>query len=215
MLPDSSALVLFMLAALVLLIVPGPAVLYIVARSIDQGRRAGIVSVLGIGLGSLVHVTAAALGLSALLMSSALAFSLVKYLGAVYLIYLGIRKLREKPAAMAAAAVQPQPLGRIFRQGIVVNVLNPKTALFFFAFLPQFTNPAKGSVTLQILLLGLIFTLMGITSDSLYAMAAGTAGNWLKGNAAFLRGQHYFAGSIYLLLGLVTAVSGSSHQKTA
>ena len=215
MLPDPSKLTLFVLAALGLLLIPGPAVLYIVARSIDQGRRAGIVSVLGIGLGSLVHVTAAALGLSALLMSSALAFSIVKYLGAVYLIYLGIRKLREKPAVIATESVKPQPLGRIFRQGIVVNVLNPKTALFFFAFLPQFTNPAKGAVTVQILLLGLIFTGLGMMSDSLYALAAGTAGNWLKSSTTFLWAQRYFAGGIYVLLGLVTAVSGSSSHKTA
>ena len=146
-----SGLSLFSAAALILLLTPGPAVLYIVARSLDQGRLAGFVSVLGIEVGNLVHVLAATLGLSAILVSSSLAFAVVKYLGAAYLIYLGVRRLIQCQAGLPAATFQPQRLRRIFRQGVLVAVFNPKTALFFFAFLPQFVDPSRGSVTLQLL----------------------------------------------------------------
>ena len=133
--PDVSTLIVFSIAALVLLVTPGPAVLYIVARSIDQGRLAGVVSVLGIGLGTMVHVFAAALGISALLVSSATAFNAVKYLGAAYLIYLGVRKFMERDQPVQRIEPEAQPLSKAFNQGILVNILNPKLALFFFAFL--------------------------------------------------------------------------------
>ena len=209
---DPSRLIVFMLAAGALLITPGPAVLYIVTRSIDQGRIAGIVSVLGIGLGTLFHVAAAALGLSAILMSSALAFDIVKYLGAAYLIYLGLKKLFSKSDAFLPQQVAHQKLSRIFLQGVVVNILNPKTALFFFAFLPQFVDPGRGSVPLQMLILGLIMLGMGLFSDGMYAILAGTAGNWLRSNQRFLRIQKYVTGSIYILLGLTAAFAGSNQD---
>ena len=209
---DSSTLFVFVAAAAALLIVPGPAVLYIVTRSIDQGRMAGIVSVLGVGVGTLFHVIAAALGLSAILMSSALAFNIVKYLGAAYLIYLGVRKLLSKENTFLPDHLQKQKLTRIFTQGVVVNVLNPKTALFFFAFLPQFVDPGRGSVPVQMLLLGLIMLTMGLFSDGAYAVLAGTAGNWLKHNPHFLRVQKYVTGTIYIGLGLTAAFSGSSQK---
>jgi threonine/homoserine/homoserine lactone efflux protein len=208
--PDGSTLVVFIVAAVILLVVPGPAVMYIVARSIDQGRLAGIVSVLGIEVGTFFHIGAAALGISALLMTSALAFEAVKYLGAAYLVYLGIHKLffeKDDPAAIVAP--EPQKLSRIFVQGAVVNVLNPKTALFFFAFLPQFADPVRGPVAVQILFLGLLFVAMATCSDSLYALLAGSLGQWLKDRRAFLRGQRYFAGTVYVALGVLTALSGS------
>ena len=204
---DFSTLTLFIIAALVLLITPGPAVLYIIARSVDQGRLAGIVSTLGIGVGTLVHVIAAALGVSALLVSSALAFNIVKYLGAAYLIYLGIRKLMERDQPQLPGEIQTQSLGRIFSQGIVVNILNPKTALFFFAFLPQFINVEQGGIAWQIILLGTIFVTLGIFSDGLYALLAGSVGHWLRGNLRFLRGQRYFAGMAFIALGVTAAVS--------
>jgi len=144
MMPEPSTLAVFVLAAVALLVTPGPAVLYIVARSVEQGRWAGLVSALGVHVGTLVHVAAAALGLSALLVSSALAFDIVKYLGALYLMYLGIRRLLTSDAAAAASAAAPRSLRRLFAQGIVVNILNPKTALFFLAFLPQFTTRGAG-----------------------------------------------------------------------
>ena len=210
---DPSTLIVFIAAAGALLIVPGPAVLYIVTRSIDQGRRAGIASVLGISVGTLFHVFAAALGLSAILMSSALAFDLVKYLGAAYLIYLGVRKLFSKEEEFLPQSVQKQRLSRIFRQGIIVNLLNPKVALFFLAFLPQFVNPTHGSVPLQMLLLGMILVTMGLFSDSMYALLAGTAGNWLKTNRQFLRAQKYVTGTIYIGLGLTAALAGAHRSQ--
>lgn len=210
--PDFSTLMFFITMSMALLITPGPAVLYIVTRSIDQGRMAGIVSALGIGTGTMVHVAAAALGLSAILVSSALAFSVVKYLGAAYLIYLGIRTFRERSDQEQPELNGQTSLARIFNQGVVVNILNPKVALFFFAFLPQFVDPNNGTVALQVLFLGMLFVVLGILSDTIYALLAGTAGNWLKSSAAFLRGQRYFAGTIYVALGLATALSGSNNK---
>ena len=144
--------------------------------------------------------------------SSALAFNIVKYLGAAYLIYLGIRTLLTSEPNVETKVVPRQPLCQIFRQGVVVNVLNPKTALFFFAFLPQFVDPAKGPAVWQILLLGGIFVGLAVCSDSAYALLAGTLGKWLKRNGRFLSIQRQVSGSIYIMLGVVTAVSGS-HSK--
>jgi threonine/homoserine/homoserine lactone efflux protein len=206
-----SNLPLFIPAALALIIAPGPVVMYIVTRSVSQGRRAGLVSVMGSELGNLCHAIAAALGLSAILMSSALAFDLVKYLGAAYLIYMGIRKLRSSNEA-AQQAVKQEPPRRIFLQSLTVAILNPKTALFFLAFLPQFVDTSKGSVTAQILFLGLIFVAMATISDALYALTAGTAGRWLQGNLRYLRFQRYFSGTAFIGLGLVAALSGGSKK---
>lgn len=202
----------FLVAALVLLLTPGPAVLYIVARSLDQGRLAGLVSVLGIEVGNSVHVLAAAVGLSAVLLSSALAFSIVKYLGAAYLIYLGLRRLLARAAVQPAAGLQRQSLRRIFRQGVIVAILNPKTALFFLAFLPQFVDPSKGSATAQLLTLGCLFVLMAIVTDSLYALLAGTAGHWLKGTRSFARAERYVVGSVYIGLGVTAALADAHHH---
>ncbi|CAG1010482.1 partial Homoserine/homoserine lactone efflux protein, partial [Anaerolineales bacterium] len=167
---DPSKLYFFMLAALALLLVPGPAVLYITARSASQGRMAGFVSVLAIETANFLQAVAAALGLSAILLSSALAFDVVKYLGAAYLIYLGIRKLLTQDNQSEGGQLKKESLQRIYWQGFVVNILNPKTALFFFAFLPQFVDPGRGNVTMQTLLLGVIFVSMAIVTDSLYAL---------------------------------------------
>lgn len=209
---DSHSLAVFLIASLALLLAPGPAVLYVVARSVDQGRKAGIVSVLGISLGGFVHVFAAAVGLSALLVSSALAFTIVKYLGAAYLIYLGVMTLRSKSKPIGDPHYEKKPLGKIFRQGMVVNILNPKTALFFFTFLPQFVDPARGSVALQITMLGTLFLVMAIVTDGMYAMVAGTLGQWLKNNQSFLKLQKYLSGGIYIFLGVTTALSGSNNK---
>lgn len=208
---SSTNLSLFFTAALVLVLTPGPVVLYIISRSVEQGRKAGLVSVVGLEIGNLCHVLAAAFGLSAILLSSALAFDLIKYLGAAYLIYLGIRKLRASDH-IADATVRPDTLRRIFSQGIVVAVLNPKTALFFFAFLPQFVDPASDSVTLQILLLGIMMVLMATVTDTMYALLAGTAGRWLRGNRHFLRAQRYISGIVYIGLGLMAALAGNNRK---
>jgi threonine/homoserine/homoserine lactone efflux protein len=209
--PDAATLGLFVAAALALLLVPGPAVLYIVARSIDQGRSAGLVSVLGVHLGSLVHVTAAAVGLSSLLVSSATAFSVVKYAGAAYLIYLGARALLSRQPGKAVE-VRQAPLKTLLRQGAVVNILNPKTALFFLAFLPQFVDPAAGSSALQLAFFGLLFVTLGLVTDSLYALAAGTAGEWLRSSRFFVGARRWVSGTVFIGLGLATALSGSRQQ---
>lgn len=206
---DNSSLLVFVLASLALLLAPGPAVLYVVARSVDQGRWAGIISVLGISLGGWVHVVAAAVGLSALLVSSALAFTIVKYLGAAYLIYLGITTLLAPAKPVGEAEIIKMSHTKIFRQGMIVNILNPKTALFFFTFIPQFVDPMRGSVALQIVFLGSIFLIMAIITDGMYAIVAGTLGQWLKTNQQFLKIQKYLSGTIYIFLGITTALSGS------
>ena len=215
MLPTHSQLLFFVTTAAILLAIPGPAILYIVGRSIGQGRNAGLVSALGIGVGTLVHTAAAAVGLSALLVSSATAFSVVKYLGAAYLVYLGIQRLRSKEALAAASdtAAPRVTQARVFSQGIVVNVLNPKTALFFFAFLPQFIDPARGHVATQILSLGVLFACMGTVSDSLWALFAGSVAGWLRNNQSWMRNERYVSGGILISLGLATALAGHSAKK--
>lgn len=207
---ELSRLPLFILTAVVLLLTPGPAVLYIVARSVDQGRRAGLISVLSIETGNSAHVLAATFGLSALLASSALAFSVVKYLGAAYLIYLGVRKLLSPETVISSVAVPALSHRRIFSQGVLVAALNPKTALFFLAFLPQFVDSSRGAVAPQMLMLGGLFVLMALVSDGLYALTAGTLGNWLKKSRPFWRAERYVVGSVYVGLGLTAALSGSS-----
>ena len=206
-----SKLSLFVSVAAVLVFMPGPNTLYIIARSIQQGRLAGFISSLGVQVGTMVHIVAAALGLSALLVSSAVAFNVVKYAGAAYLIYLGIKTLLTKQK-LQSTTVRNAKLSRVFYQGIIVNVLNPKTALFFFAFLPQFIGVSRGRVMLQVVFLGSILVLLGTLSDSVYALASGSIGNWLRGNLRFLRAQRYFAGTVYIGLGTATALSGA-HQK--
>jgi threonine/homoserine/homoserine lactone efflux protein len=205
--PDRLAL--FVGAALALLLVPGPAVLYIVTRSIHQGRRAGLVSVLGIHLGTLVHITAATAGLSALLVSSASAFTVVKLAGAAYLIGLGLWTLVSRKAEAEVALGGERRLRRVFAQGVIVNVLNPKTALFFLAFLPQFVDPSRGDAALQIALLGLTFAALGMVTDSIWAIAAGTAGDVLRRSRRFALVQRYVSGTVFVGLGVVTAFAGS------
>lgn len=209
---DPTSLTLFIGAALLLLIAPGPAVLYIVARSIEQGRAAGLVSVLGIAVGSLTHIALAALGLSALLLASAFAFGLVKYAGAAYLVWLGIQSLLRRSDDPEIAPPPPQALTRIFWQGAVVNLLNPKTALFFIAFLPQFVDPARGPVAPQILALGVLFTLLAVTSDSLYALAAGTLAPLLARNRRVGNLHHRLSGLTMIILGIGAVIGGGGRE---
>ena len=210
--PDSSTFVVVALASLALTITPGPAVLYIVARGVEGGRPAGLVSAFGIAVGGLIHILFAAVGLTVILASSAAAFSVVKWLGVAYLIWLGFSRLFGKDDPSTMTTMQRRNLLGVFRQGIVVDLLNPKVALFFLAFLPQFVDPALGSAWLQIMALGLTFSAVGLCTDSLYALLSGTASDWIKRryeSAGFRRGQRYFAGGVYLALGVATAVSGS------
>ena len=205
---EPTKLYLFMGAALALLLIPGPAVLYITARSASQGRMAGLVSVLAIETANFIQAAAAALGISAILLSSALAFDVVKYLGAAYLIYLGIRKLLASENGSENETVKQESLSRIYWQGFAVNILNPKTALFFFAFLPQFVDLTKGNVIGQNLTLGAIFVGMAIITDSIYALLASSLAGRFSRNISFQKGGRYFAGLVYIGLGVTTALTG-------
>ena len=211
--PNAASLGLFAAAAILLLLTPGPAVLYIVARSVEQGRVAGLISVCGITSGTFVHIAAAALGLSALLASSALAFAVVKYAGAAYLIYIGVRRILSRDDAPAAQLELPRrSLGRLYRDGFIVNLLNPKTALFFLAFLPQFVDPSRGAVAFQVAFLGVMFAAMGFVSDGVYALAAGTAGRWVKRNNHYLRWERYVTGTVFIGLGVTAAFAGNGRK---
>jgi threonine/homoserine/homoserine lactone efflux protein len=201
--PDSTSLWLFGLAALALLAIPGPAVLYIVLQSAGQGRRVGLASVAGVHLGTLVHVAAAAAGLSALIVASSVAFSAVKYAGAAYLVYLGVRKLLDRDAREQVERTR-EPLRRAFVRGTIVNTLNPKTALFFLAFLPQFVAPGRGGVWSQALVLGFVFVGLGLVTDSLYALAAGTVAGLLRRKRSLVR---YGSGVVFIALGATAALA--------
>ncbi len=207
--PDRGAFLVFALASLALAIVPGPAVLYIVAQSVQGGRRAGVVSALGVSTGGMVHVAAAVIGLSAVLAASATAFTIVKIAGAVYLVWLGVRTLLSRDDSIAGRRAEPT-MARTYRQGVIVNVLNPKTALFFLAFLPQFVDP-DGSTRGQLALLGITFVVIALTTDLIWALVAGTAGAVLKRSRTFLRIQRYVSGTIFIGLGALAAATGRSH----
>ena len=209
---DAASYLLFVASAVVVLLIPGPAVVYIVTRSIDQGRKVGVVSALGVGVGNLVQVAAAVLGLSALIASSAIAFSVVKYAGAAYLVYIGIKRLRE-PDEVSVEDEPKRALKRIFTQGVVVNVFNPKVALFFLAFLPQFVSPERGSVPAQVAILGLTFVVIGIFTDSCYALVTGSFSKMLRGSLRFARVQRWVSGSVYIALGVGSALAGGSKSK--
>jgi threonine/homoserine/homoserine lactone efflux protein len=209
---ELSSISVFLLAALGLLLIPGPAVLYIVTRSVAHGRKAGLASVLGIELATLCHAVAAAFGLSAILLASSLAFSLVKYLGAGYLIYLGIRTIFSKSASPTRDDSSAPSLSQMFRKGFLVNLLNPKTALFFYAFLPQFVNPARGSSIPQILLLGALFVLLATVTDSTYALISSGVGRMVTQRAGFQRIRKYVTGGIYISLGVAAAISGTGKK---
>ena len=201
--PSSHAFAIYIPAALVLLAIPGPAVLYIVATSVEGGRRNGLLSVAGVHVGSVVHIAAAVAGLSALIVSSAIAFSAVKYVGAAYLIYVGIRKLLGKDEPGEIEARPPRSGRRVFSQGVIVNVLNPKTALFFLAFLPQFVDRDR-PVWTQTIALGLCWVALGLLSDGAYALASGTIGGLLRRRRKAVR---YASGGIFIGLGAVAATS--------
>ena len=205
--PEPSTLLLFAASAVALVAVPGPNLIYIVTRSVDQGRRAGVASAFGVETATLVHIAAAAAGLSAALASSATAFTIVKYAGAAYLVFLAARAFmergQEQPAERAPAAGR-----RVFAEGFVVNLLNPKVALFFLAFLPQFIDPGAGAAWTQVLVLGGLLAAIGLSVDLMYALAAGSLGALVRGNAAIARRRGQLAGGVYLALAAVTLAGG-------
>jgi len=213
--PTVPTLLAFALAATLLIVVPGPNLIYIITRGIDQGRRAAIVSALGVETAMLFHIGAAVLGLSALVASSDLAFNVVKYVGAAYLIWIGISNLRARPTDLEVPDAGRAPsMRRMFAQGVIINVLNPKVGLFFLAFLPQFVSADRGDSTGQILIFGGIFLVIATISDLIYALASGSIGAWLKTRAAVARQRERMGGVVYILLGVVAALSGSSSAKT-
>ncbi|MQY06901.1 LysE family translocator [Actinomadura macrotermitis] len=203
---------LFLLAALTLVAIPGPNHLYIITRSIGEGRRAGIVSAFGIETGTLVHIAAAAAGLSALIAASAAAFNALRYAGAAYLLYLAYKAFRNG-GGHDEVVLKPRPLPRVYLDGVLINVLNPKVVLFFLAFLPQFVDQEAGAVPLQIVVLGLVTALIGLVSDTVYALAAGSIGGWMRARPAFRRRQGYATGLIYIGLGAVAVLAAPGARR--
>ena len=206
--PTTVSLLGFATAALILLLIPGPAVFYIIARSVGQGRRAGLISVIGLSTGVLVHIAAAAAGISAVLLASATAFDVVKSLGSGYLIYLGLRTLLTHRPPQVNETPTFRSSSRLFLDGVVVSILNPKLALFFLAFLPQFVDPRRGPVPEQIVLLGLLYIGLALITDSAYAMLAGTLRRYFHGPLTRSPWPRYVSGTVYLGLGVGTALSG-------
>ena len=206
--PSSTTFGLFAVAAIVLLLIPGPAVLYIVTRSIDQGRAAGLASVLGVTTGTLIQIGFAVVGLSSLVLASAIAFDVVKYAGAAYLVFLGVKRLLSRDHAALQRPREPRTLRRLYTQGVIVNTLNPKTALFIFALLPQFVEVDKGHVWLQVLVLGLTLCLLGLLSDGLYAFVAGTVADRLRDSRAMARVERWVGGTVLVGLGIAAAAVG-------
>lgn len=211
LLPHWPQFSVFLLASLVLAITPGPGVIYIVTRSLVQGRGHGLVSVAGIGLGNLGNALAASLGLAAIFAVSSLAFAAVKYVGAVYLIYLGVQMLRHADAERAPVVAASVPLTRVFRDGVMVALFNPKTTLFFAAFLPQFVT-AEASPIFQSVILGVSFVLIAVITDSVYALAASALAPVLRGSGARRMGRR-LGGGVFIGLGMITAFSGARGVK--
>jgi threonine/homoserine/homoserine lactone efflux protein len=207
--PDGSTLLLFIGASLALLAIPGPAVIYVVMRSVDQGRAAGLVSMLGVETGTFAYALAAAAGLSGLIAASAMAFTAVKYAGAVYLVYLGVRKLleRDRPQEIALTG-----RSQLYIKGVLVQLLNPKIAIFFVAFLPQFVDSSRGPIAAQILLLGSIFTALAVLSDGAYVLVGGAVGGWIRASRRARGWIAKVSGGVYIGLGLTAALSGSGRS---
>ncbi len=207
LLPDFPVLAVFLLAMITLNFTPGPAMLYVVARSVGQGRAAGVVSALGVGAGTVAHTFLAALGLSAVLLSSAAAFQWVKFAGSAYLIYLGLRLLRSRLETNALPQATRESARRLFLQGFLTNLLNPKVAFFFLSFLPQFVDPARGSVAVQMILLGLIYNCSATLAKLGVAFVSGFLASWFRGAPGFARWQRRFTGGTFILLGAGMALA--------
>lgn len=203
--PSISTLLVFMLATLALLVVPGPSVVYVVTRTVQHGRAAGLLSVLGLETGALIHVGAAAIGLTALIASSELAYTAVRYAGATYLVLLGVRQLTGRSGLAAHSSPNAAGRGRLFRDGVMVDLLNPKTGLFFIAFLPQFVDPSSGSVSVQIVILGLCFVVLATCCDTTYALAAHLMSRRMQDSRKTQRLVDRMAAGVYVGLGGLAA----------
>ncbi|HEX3238351.1 MAG TPA: LysE family translocator [Gaiellaceae bacterium] len=211
--PSLSTYSFFLATAIVLLLVPGPAVLYVVTRSVEMGRSGGIASVAGITTGTVVYVVLAAVGLSSLILASTVAFDAVKYVGAAYLFLLGVRRLLGCGVERHGEDAVPRTRRRAYTQGVFVNLTNPKTIVFIFAFLPQFVDPHASHAWAQVLALGLSFALLGFLSDSMWAVAAGTVADRLRGSRGIARVQRWVGGSVLVGLGILAAVWTPNHAR--
>lgn len=203
---DPTTLITYVAVVLGFVFIPGPATLLTVARATTSGTPVGIATGAGIAAGDMIHTFMAIVGISAIIAASAMLFSIIKYLGAAYLVYLGIRAILERTPANLAAGALPISAGKAFRQAILAEVLNPKTALFFLAFLPQFVRPENGSVMLQLTILGIIFVLLGFVSTAVFAVGAGGLGTFLRRNPALLNWQGKAIGGLYCALGIRLAL---------
>jgi threonine/homoserine/homoserine lactone efflux protein len=203
---DLTTLITYVAVVLGFVFIPGPATLLTVARATSSGTRVGLATGVGIAAGDVIHSFMAIVGISAIVAASAVLFSIIKYIGAAYLVYLGIRAILHKTATDLAAAGLPISAGKAFRQAILAEVLNPKTALFFLAFLPQFVRPENGSVMLQLTVLGIVFVLLGLVSTMVFAAGAGVLGNFLRRNPTVLKWQGKVVGGIYCALGVRLAL---------
>ena len=211
--PSLSTYAVFLATAMALLAIPGPAVLYVVTRSIEMGRAGGVASVAGITTGTIVHVGLATAGLSSLILASKTAFDAVKYVGAAYLIVLGVRRLLTRSEDRVQEEAVPRTRRRAYTQGVVVNLTNPKTIVFIFAFIPQFVDPGARHVWLQVLVFGLSFALLGFLSDNVYALAAGAVADRLRGSRKIARFERWFGGSILIGLGIAAAAWTPSRSR--
>jgi threonine/homoserine/homoserine lactone efflux protein len=211
--PSPSTYAVFLATAIVLLLIPGPAVLYVVTRSIEMGRAGGLASVAGITTGTVAYVTLAAVGLSSLVLASTAAFDAVRYIGAAYLFLLGVRRLLGRGLEQPGEEVVPRTRRRAYSQGVLVNLTNPKTIVFVFAFLPQFVDPNAPHAGLQVLALGFSFAVLGFLSDSMYALAAGTVADRLRGSAGIAWVQRWVGGGVLVGLGILAAVWSPSHAR--
>ncbi|HEX2317291.1 MAG TPA: LysE family translocator [Thermomonospora sp.] len=213
--PSLSSLALYTVAATLVLLVPGPAVLYVVSQGVRQGPRAAVTAVIGVHTGTLIQVAAAVFGLSWLLLSSSVAFTVVKYAGAAYLIYLGVRALISRSQPFTEVEAEPRSKRRLLGEGVLVSALNPKLALFFLAFLPQFVDPSRGSPALQIAVFGLVFVLLGLCTDGAYGLLAGVIGPWLRRSTRVLKAERFVVGGTFIGLGVFTALTPASDRRSA
>lgn len=204
--PHLSDFVAFGIASVALLVIPGPAVIYILNRSVADGRNAALAGVAGLEIGNFMHVIAATLGLSAIIAASATAFTTIKWAGAAYLVFVGLKTLASKPMPPDAQSASTTAR-KAFRQGIVVNTLNPKVALFFLSFLPQFIDPDAGSPALQSFVLGTLFVALGCLTDATYALTASALRDRLVKGSALPFVQRYVAGSVFVALGVVASTA--------
>lgn len=214
--PTTATLIAFAAAAFALVVIPGPNLIYIITRGIQQGRRAAIVSALGVQLGMVMHILLATFGLSALVAKSPVLYDVLKYAGAAYLVWMGVSLLRKRHAPLdVPVEVRPTSMRRIFLSAVAINMLNPKVILFVLALLPQFVDPARGSTSIQMLVLGAVLIIVAMISDTTYALASGSVGEWLKRHPGSDRYRDRASGLVYLMLGLVVALTGSGSSKTA